>query len=92
MDGGRKKERGRQTGGKEEEGGDTLTLISLYFVFCIPGCALSLLSLSLSLSCLLFLSHTPFLPFLAFTPLGISCIQRAWVFACRLVCGLHRTP
>lgn len=58
MDGGRKKERGRQTGGKEEEGGDTLTLISLYFVFCIPGCALSLLSLSLSLLLALSFPHS----------------------------------
>lgn len=82
MDGGRKREaNGREGGGGG--GGDTLTLISLYLAFCIPGCSLSL---SLSHCCLLFLFYTPFLPFLASTPLRISCIQCAWMCVCASVC------
>lgn len=71
-DGCREEERESQTGGMKGGWGDILTLISLYLVFRIPGCALSLS----------FLHSLPSV--LASTLLGISCAGMC-VFAS--VCG-----
>lgn len=93
-DGCREEERESQTGGmKGGGGGDTLTLISLYSAFCIPGCALSL-SPSLLLS-LPFLHSLPSVPRLHASP-NISHSARRDVClclgVCRLVCGLYCIP
>lgn len=83
MEGGRK----REPNGRDEEGvGGYINSYLTAFGFLHPRMRSFSPPLSLAHSGFLFPFYTAFLPFLASTPLGISCIQRTWMCVCAFVC------
>lgn len=82
MEGGRKRE---PNGRDEERVGGYINSYLTAFGFLHPRMR-SFSPLSLTHSCFLFPFCTPFLPFRASTPLGISCIQCAWMCVCAFAC------